>query len=228
MATASAMAPFVWGEVSFDAGESTEHIVVRKEAERIAGSGEFWWCVDTPLGISVEVKAEQNGGTLPVLFSRSRKTDKQQSSQVRVWETWRSLLHPQQHGRIPGHIIVTSGHNPGKRQTRYALTCHSDVKLALGAIGFCDLAQCRSVKGGGRVDGLRGANVLIKQQPLVSRHGPASKSLHSIAFKANLVGHSFVLLEHFRVLTRAELNGVLQFKTGDDWLSLVKKLRPRP
>jgi len=84
MATASATAPFVWGEVSFDAGESPEHIVVRKEAERIAGSGEFWWCVDTPLGISVEVKAEQNGGTLPVLFSRSRKTHKQQSSQVRV------------------------------------------------------------------------------------------------------------------------------------------------
>jgi hypothetical protein len=222
------MAPFVWGEVSFDAGESPEHIVVRKEAERITGSGEFWWGVDAPLGISVEVKAEQNGGTLPVLFSRSRNNNKQKSSQVRGWETWRSLLHPQQHGRIPGHIIVTSGHNPGKRQTRYALTCHSDVKLALGAIGFCDLAQCRSVKGGGRVDDLRGAHVLIKHQPLLSRQGPASKSVHSIALKATLVGHSFVLLENFRVLALAELNSLLQFKTGDDWLSLVKKLRPRP
>jgi hypothetical protein len=228
MATAPAMAPFVWREVSFDAGESPEHIVVRKEAERIAGSGEFWWGVDAPLGISVQVKAEQNGGTLPVLFSRSRNTDKQQSRQVRVWDTWRSLLHPQQHGRIPGHIIVTSGHDPGKRQTRYALTCHSNVKLALGAIGFCDLAQCRSVKGGGRVDGLRGAHVLIKHKPLISRQGPSSKSVHSIAFTATLVGHSFVLLENFRVLTLAELNSVLQFKTGDDWLSLAKKLRPRP
>ena len=143
-------------------------------------------------------------------------------------KTWRSLLHPQQHGRIPGHIIVTSGHNPGKRQTRYALTCHSDIKLALGAIGFCDLAQCRSVKGGGRVDDLRGAHVLIKHQPLLSRQGPASKSVHSIALKATLVGHSFVLLENSRVLALAELNSLLQFKTGDDWLSLVKKLRPRP
>jgi len=217
MATASAMAPFVWGEVRFDAGESPEHIVVRKEAERIAGSGEFWWGVDAPLGISVEVKAEQNGGTLPVLFSRSRNIDNQQSSQVRVWETWRSLLHPQQHGRVPGHIIVTSGHNPGKRQTRYALTCHSDVKLALGAVGFCDLAQCRSLKGGGRVDGLHGAHVLIKNEPLISRQGSSSRSAHSIAFKATLVGHSFVLLENFRVLTLAELYSVLQFKTGDDW-----------
>jgi hypothetical protein len=67
------MAPFVWGEVSFDAGESPEHIVVRKEAERITGSGEFWWGIDAPLGISVEVKAEQNGGTLPD-FSRDPGT----------------------------------------------------------------------------------------------------------------------------------------------------------
>ena len=192
------MAPFVWGEVNFDARESPKHIVVRKEAERIAGVGEFWWGVDAPLGITVEVKAEQNGGTLPVLFSRARKTDKQQSSQVRVWDTWRSLLHPQQHGRIPGHIIVTSGHDPGKRQTRYALTCHSDVKLALGAVGFCDLAQCRWLKGGGRVDGLRGAHVLIKHKPLISRQGRSSESVHSIAFKARLVGHGLVLLENFQ------------------------------
>jgi hypothetical protein len=108
------------------------------------------------------------------------------------------------------------------------MTCRSDVKIALGAIGFCDLAQCRSVKGGGRVDGLRGAHVLIKNKPLISRQGPSSKSVHSIAFAATLVGHSFVLLENFRVLTLAELNSLLQFKTGDDWLSLVKKLRPRP
>lgn len=228
MATAPTMAPFVWGEVNFDARESPEHIVVRKEAERIAGSGEFWWGVDAPLGITVEVKAEQNGGTLPVLFSRSRKTGKQQSAQVRVWDTWRSLLHPRQHGRIPGHIIVTTGHDPGKRQTRYALICHSDVKLALGAIGFCDLAQCWSVKDGGRVKSFRGAHVLIKHKPLISRQGPSSESVRSVAFKATLVGHSFVLLENFRVLTHAELNSVLQFKNGDDWLSLVKKLRPRP
>lgn len=221
------MTPFVWGEVNFDAGESPEHLVVRKEAERIAGGGEFWWGVDAPLGITVEVKAERNGSTLPALFSRSRKIDKQQSSQVRVWDTWRSLLHPRHHGRIPGHILVTSGHDLGKRQTRYALTCHSDVKLTLGAIGFCDLAQCRSVKDGGRVARLRGAHLLVKHKPLVSRHGPSSESVHSIAFKAILVGHGFVLLENFRVLTRAELNSILQYKTGDDWSSLVKKLRPR-
>jgi hypothetical protein len=70
--------------------------------------------------------------------------------------------------------------------------------------------------------------VLIKHKPLISRQGRSSESVHSIAFKARLVGHGFVLLENLRVLTRAELNSILQFKTGDDWFSLVKKLRPRP
>jgi hypothetical protein len=42
--------------------------------------------------------------------------------------------------------------------------------------------------------------VLIKDKPLISRLGHSSESVHSIAFKATLVGHSFVLLENFRVL----------------------------
>ena len=70
--------------------------------------------------------------------------------------------------------------------------------------------------------------MLIKHQPLLSRQGPASKSVHSIAFKANLVGHSFVLLENFRVLALAELNSLLQFKTGDVLVEPVKKLCRAP
>ena len=43
---------------------------------------------------------------------------------------------------------------------------------------------------------------------------------------ATLVGHCYVQLENSRALTQAELNNLLQFQPGDDWLSLVKKLRP--
>src|SRR6478609_4790448 len=107
---------FVWSEISFEAGENPEHIILRKEAERTTGSGEFWWVVDAPLGITVEVRAERDGGTLPVLFSESRAPEDRQSSQIRIWDTWRSLLHPRQHGRIPDHVVITSGHDPGRRQ----------------------------------------------------------------------------------------------------------------
>jgi hypothetical protein len=50
--------------------------------------------------------------------------------------------------------------------------------------------------------------------------------VYRIAFKATLVGHCYVQLENSRALTQAELNNLLQFQPGDDWLSLVKKLRP--
>jgi len=218
---------FVWSEISFEAGENPEHIILRKEAERTTGSGEFWWVVDAPLGITVEVRAERDGGTLPVLFSESRAPEERQSSQIRIWDTWRSLLHPRRHGRIPDHVVITSGHDPGRRQARYALTCRSDARLTVGPIGFCDLAQCRSLKGAQRLPRLRKAHVLRKDDPLVSRRGPSSESVYSIAFKATLVGHCFVLLENFRVLTQAELNSLREFEAGDDWLMLAKKLRSK-
>ena len=218
---------FVWTEISFEASESPEHIILRKEAERLTGTGEFWWGIDAPLGISVEVRAERNGGSLPILFSKSRTTEARQSSQIRIWDTWRSLLHPQKHGRIPDHVVITTGHDPGRRQARYALTCRSETKLTNATIGFCDLAQCRSAKGGDRVPHLRKAHVLRKDEPLISHRGPSSQNVYSIAFKATLVGHCFVLLENFRVLTKVELNGLRDFQAGDDWLSLAKKLRSR-
>jgi hypothetical protein len=69
--------------------------------------------------------------------------------------------------------------------------------------------------------------VLRKEEPLISRQGPSSHNVYSIAFKATLVGHSFVLLENFRVLDQAELNSLRDFQSGDDWFSLAKKLRSK-
>jgi hypothetical protein len=95
-------ASFVWSEIGLDAGETPEHIIVRKEAERVAGAGEFWWGLGGSLGVSVEVMAQRNGGTLPALFSKSKGIETQQNSEVRIWNGWRSVLHPDQQGRIPG------------------------------------------------------------------------------------------------------------------------------
>jgi hypothetical protein len=160
---------------------------------------------------------------LPALFSKSKSPERQQSSEVRIWNAWRSVLHPDQQGRIPRHVIVTSGHVPKKRQTRYALICRSPVKLALGTVGFCELAQCRTVRGARhQVDALRGAQFLFKREPLTSPHRSPSKSVYRIAFEATLAGHCYVQLENSRVLTPAELNVLLQFQPNDDWLSVEK------
>jgi hypothetical protein len=40
-----AMSHFVWTRVGSNAGEEIQSITARKEAEREAGGGEFWWGV---------------------------------------------------------------------------------------------------------------------------------------------------------------------------------------
>jgi hypothetical protein len=225
--------PFVCSVIGGDADEALDHIMVRKEAERSAGtadhSGEFWWGLSAPLGRDVEAMAKQNAGTLPILFSKSSNTSAAHSSQVRIWNKWRSILDPQQHGRIPDHVIVTSGHNPNPNKKRSAshsaLICYSGVKLTLGNLGYCDLAQCRTAKNGKSIDYLVGARLLVKQQPLTTPLGTPSLSVRRVAFQARLIRHCYVKLEGADVLTQAELNSLRQYKPGDDWSALVKQLR---
>jgi hypothetical protein len=103
------------------------------------------------------------------------------------------------------NVVITSGH-AAKRQSdvRFALICHFKVKLALGSVGLCDLAQCRTVRSGEQVGYLRASHLLAKHPPLISPHGSPSQSGYSIAFEATLVGHCYVKLENSRVLTQAE------------------------
>ena len=224
------MIPFVCSVVGGDAGEDLQHIVVRKEAERRAGNGEFWWGLSASLGPRVEAKAQQNQGTLPALFSKSKAANPISNS-VRVWNNWRGVLSPKiHHGRIPNHVIVTSGYDPNSKTNRsdnhYALVCHSNGQLALGSHGFCDLTHCQTIPNRKRIKYLVGARLLEKTQtPLISTHGIASPGCRSIAFEANLIGHCYVKLEAPRVLTQVELDRLRQYRAGDDWCALANSLR---
>ena len=205
------------------------NIVTRKEAERAAGSGEFWWGLSAPLGADVEDLALQNGGTLPSLFSASN-APLSHSRHIYIWREWQSVLHARQHGTVPSHVIVTSGYNSdAKKDTRklahYALVCHTDVKLALGSLGYCDLTQCRTTKNQKPIKYIIGARLLEKHLPLISGRG-TSPTVRSIAFTANLITHCYVKLKNPRELTPTELTRLRNYQPGDDWLALVKQLRP--
>ena len=222
-----AFVPFVCSVIGGDANETLDHIVKRKEAERVAGSGEFWWGLGAPLGADVEDKARQNGGTLPALFSES-STSAKHSGQVLVWQNWKSVLPPRKAGRIPNHIIVTSGHNQNttKKKPHYALICHLNVHLVLGNLGYCDLTQCLTAKNQKPINYVVGARLLEKQLPLMSGQGISSLSVRKIAFEATLVGHCYVKLENPRALTATQLASLQNYQPGHDWLCLVKQLRP--
>jgi hypothetical protein len=216
---------FVCSVVGGDAGEDLKHIITRKEAERSLGAGEFWWGLGAALGPAVEAKAQLTGGTLPALFSASTNSSAQSPVQVRIWDGWSSRLDLRQRGRIPGHVVVTSGFDPKKKErAHYALICHADHKLRLGHNGFCDLSQCKTGKNL-VVDYLQGAALLFKPPPLIAPSGTRSRSCRSIAFEAGLFGHCYVKLEDPRVLTQSEWNSLRQYNAGDDWRALAKTLR---
>jgi hypothetical protein len=57
------MTAFVWTKMGVESGETLPQIIQRKEAERIAGDGNFWWGIGTSLGAAV-----RDDGSLAVLF----------------------------------------------------------------------------------------------------------------------------------------------------------------
>jgi hypothetical protein len=221
------MTPFVWSVVGEDAGETLIHIMIRKEAERRTGNGQFWWGLGTPLGDGIESAAIVNRGTLPALFSAlpPKKISNQNSDATfQVWNGWRSIRTGQS-GAIPDHVLVTSGYVPkqlGKREkAHYALVCHSGTRLTLGNRGFFDPAQCRTVKNEVAPGGSQRA-------ALITGHHSHSQGPYSIAFEATLTGPWYVRLMNGRPLTPTEMDTIRAYRDGDDWLGLVRSLRTRP
>src|SRR6266567_2285698 len=104
------MEPFVWSKMQAEAGEKLGKIIARKEAERSAGDGVFWWGIGSSLGSELRERAEEaegSGGTLTVVFSKMlsapRENDKHPTAR------WLWTRCDQLPGRIPGHVLVTSG-----------------------------------------------------------------------------------------------------------------------
>jgi hypothetical protein len=212
------MTPFVWSLIGADAGEPLSHIIIRKEEERKAGAGEFWWGLGTPLGAAVESAAILNSGTLPTLFSALEEREGDSNQGIRVWSGWRSIKGGA-HGSIPNHVLVTSGYDADKPdKPHYALVCHSDIQIALGDHGFFDPTSCRTLKNGK-------APGPSQRAALLTRQGAHPQGRYTVAFQAGLVGPWYVKLTRDRVLTGAELMRLRQYQDGDNWLHLVNSLR---
>jgi len=202
-----------------DAGQPLDEIIIRKEAERKT-RGEFWWGLGTALGPHVEKVARLNGGTLPLLFSEALGNQKQAPNEnIYVWNGWQSVrkgrYRTYDSGSIPKHALVLGG-NPDRPY--YSLVCRCDTELVLGNHGPFDPAQCRTTKG------IRPG--VSQRAALLTGQVKHPQGLYRIAVSAHLVVPWFVRLTYPRVLTAAELARVRQYKPGDDWLGLVKSLRP--
>ena len=115
----------------------------------------------------------------------------------------------------------------------YALVCQSKDRLALRNSGSFDLAECRTIKNQ-TLQFLQGAALLTTLKPSIldaPPHNPGairrvSNTVKDVALRATLTAPWYVRLAEDRVLTDDEMARLRDYKDGDDWLALVKSLRP--
>lgn len=210
------MQHFVWSVYGEDASEPLTDILIRKEAERVAGNGEFWWGLDTALG-GVASVATANDGLLPVIFSARQPTTNASDFSACVWNGWESTEGGNS-GALPNHVLITSAYDPrNEGSPHYALVCRCSSQLLLRDYVF-NPARCRQVKSG--IPPAYSQRAALLKGEMVHARGSYTKG-----FAAELVAPWYVKLTDNRLLTSGDLAAIRLFDPADDWLGLVRWLR---
>lgn len=192
---------FCWTRFGTEAGQSLEQILVRKEQERIANEGVFFWGVGNAIGPSmVELlrRTDSPEARFSPIRSVPRRGDVMPSSVV-AWTEAQTLSGEEY--RLPEHSLITSRFDPLKpRAKHYALVCYSETPLAVAVpseqIQFAELRNLLTSRpvGASQVT----AVVHLSTTPL------HRKSLsYDIAFRAQLTPPHFVILRSPIPLTDA-------------------------
>jgi hypothetical protein len=178
------MTVFVFTKPGVEAGESLAAIIARKEAERIAGQGTFWWGVGTSLGVSLQKAADDALGILPIIFlSHKRPTPPKahdaNPQRVVRWTKWQDrggLSHT-----VPAFANVTSRWDQAK-QAHYALVCHSEKPIKFDPNGpEFDASLCRTALD--KVPGSSQVTALVQGPLDAQKHKNGS---YRIVFRAFL------------------------------------------
>jgi len=212
---------FIISRMGPEAGESLECIVARKEVERQAGDGQFWWGIGSRLGKQGFNAGKTHRGQLPVLFAKMLSTPKRADvapDQVFVWTHWENL---EGRGEIPHHVLITSRGDQVKRR-HYALACTSDDPIRLGGRDRFDPSRCPTANG--KVMGDQQVTALLNGSPYGH---PTGK--YAIEFEATLAAPYCPELVTARPLDGEERELLKVWRPGQraDWLDLIREIRGR-
>jgi len=138
---------FCWTKMQAEAGQPLDLILRRKEVERTAGGGQFFWGIGTSVARKV---FDMLGRVLQpkVLFSVMKAKPKQEDVSPKgifLWTSYVDLFGRRQH--MPEHAVVLSRAytRRGPKTHHYALVCRSDVPLDLRAEGSIKLGHFRNL-----------------------------------------------------------------------------------
>ena len=194
---------FCWSRFGTEAGQPIEDILERKEQERVANRGMFFWGIGNALGPSMKELLRRTRDP-EVLFSPMKSAPRPEDVSppaVVAW-TWAETLSGDFYS-LPGCSLVTSWQNPlAPKGTHYALVCLSESPLVT--------SRGQEKIGMGEVRNLlTGRPVAASQTTAVVERKPTEDTdalTYEVAIRARLVYPYFLTLRDPLLLRGADLH----------------------
>lgn len=212
-----------WSRMQAEAGHALEKIIQRKEYEREAGGGQFFWGVGNPPSTAI---ASLSRLKVPVRVIFSVMKSKPKSIDISPSRTvvWRKYYD--EHGVercLPPHALITSRGDSasGPKLRHYALMCRLNERLELRQGEGFDPAAYRNLgKDGGPV-GASQVTALLRQVET-----PAEATDYRVNLAAWLTGGYWVRLSDPWEIT-PEINSEIAAFRGpaSRWLELARHVR---
>lgn len=206
-----------WTRMQSEAGEGLACILRRKDLERRAGDGLFFWGVGNAPSRAIPALAKA-AAAIDVIFSVMKSRPKPADVAPDVVIAWRSYVDAEGVVRpIPPNVLVTS--RATRRNCHYALMCRSDRPLTVDDHEPFDPAAYRNY-GAGRGVGASQVTALLE------RCAPDGRSDYRVAMRAELTGALWVKLIDPVLLgedARRALDG--DPADEDEWLRSVRLVR---
>jgi hypothetical protein len=188
---------FCWTKYGTEAGEDIRSILARKEAERLASGGIFFWGIGNAIGPSVEALLT-HAVDPQVIFTpmRSRPAAKDVTpAQVAMWH--RGIGLDGEPFELPDFSCVTSRINP-TRNYHYALVCRSDQPLGVsgGRAATFASTHVQNLRSGSKV----GASQVTSVVRRIACALGLTPSSYTVSFAADLVAPYFVRLTDYSLV----------------------------
>lgn len=210
-----------WTKMQAEAGQDLSDIFRRKEYERKAGNGVFFWGIGSPLDFS---RLGSSGG-VDLVFSTMLSAPKSEDKNPESVLVWRKYLTA--NGRevdLPPHVLLMSRATTklGPKKRHYALVCHSDRELTFSDEGEFDPSVYRNAGPNGGKVGFSQVTSLLERASEAQ-----TPSRYRINFRAELRRPFLVKLCDPVLLEPEDRRRVDDHRAGESgtWLRFATQIR---
>ncbi|MFI5396694.1 MAG: hypothetical protein ACHQ9S_14260 [Candidatus Binatia bacterium] len=176
-----------------EAGQSLHRILHRKELERIAGDGLFFWGVGNALGdrLSMLVRLVRAPKVAFSVMKSKPKREDTEPERLLMWNAYVDALG--QPRELPDHVLLLSRGTTqnGDKKRHYALVCQSAVPLGLGNWGVLDAQHLRNLGSPSERLGASQVTAIVQHTSAVDSAG---NTTYQLAMLADFVAPYFVRL----------------------------------